>query len=195
MIALSATARGEKQLAKLLNGKAKQINRQLAIAVNATSKKTVSLMAKGVGQELRTAQKNIKATIKIKQKADARAGKSPTAIVSQKKTGRIPLRDFGARQGKKGTSYRVSKTTGRGFVAGAFQGAKPGVMKASWRGRVFKRVGKERLPIVQLFGASPWGVFVGKKLRRPITRETRAELVKQINRRIRFLSLKKSGAI
>jgi hypothetical protein len=195
MIALSVTARGEKRLAKLLQGNAKRLRREMAIAVNATSKKTVAIWAKEVSKEVATAQKNIKATIKVRKKASAGESKSPTAVVTQKKTGRIPLRDFGARQNKKGTTYKISKGGKRGFVAGAFQGPKPGVMKASWRGRVFKRVGAGRLPIIQLFGPSPWGVSIKNNLKKPTVKATKIELIKQIERRIRFLKLKQSGAI
>ena len=69
MIALSATARGEKRLAKLLGGNAKKLRREIAVAVNATSKKTVSIWAKEVSKEIATAQKNIKKTIKVTKKA------------------------------------------------------------------------------------------------------------------------------
>lgn len=195
MIALSATARGEKRLAKLLGGNAKKLRREIAVAVNATSRKTVSIWAKEVSKEVATAQKNIKATIKVSKKAAASEARSPTAVVTQKKTGRIPLRDFGARQNKKGTTYKISKGGKRGFVAEAFQGPKPGVMKASWRGRVFKRVGQGRLPIIQLFGPSPWGVSLKNKLTRPVGKATKTELLKQIERRTRFIKLKQSGAI
>ncbi len=196
MIAFTVNARKIKELEKLLNGNQKKLRRELATAVNATARKTQSLMAKQIGRELSTAQKNIKQTIAIVKKATPTGeAKSPSATVRQSKTKRIPLRDFGARQNKSGVSYKISKTAGRKQVKGAFQGPKPGTMKASWRGRVFKRTGASRLPIVQLFGPSPWGVFAKKKLKRPTVQDSRVELMLQINRRIRFLKLKQSGAI
>jgi hypothetical protein len=194
MIGFAVDAYKVRQLQSVVGGSEKKLSQQLKIAVNATSKKTVGSMAKQVATELATAQKNIKQTIAITKKAEA-GQKIPTAVVTQKTTRRIPLRDFGARQTKSGASYKVSKTKGRKTIAGAFQGPKPGVMKASWRGRVFKRVGKARLPIVQLFGPSPWGVFKNKKLKSPTVKESRKELRRQIDRRLRFLKLKKSGAI
>jgi len=194
MIGFTVQQRRVNELSKVLKGSDKKVRRQLAIAVNATSKKTQGGIAKEVAKELATAQKNIKKTIKIKKKADGK-DKVPSAVVSQTQTKRIPLRDFGARQTKKGTSYKVSKSKGRKTINGAFQGPKPGVMKSSWRGRVFKRVGKARLPIQQLFGASPWGVFVKNDMKKPIVKESKRELIKQIERRIRFMKLKESGAI
>ena len=188
MIALSVTARGEKRLAKLLQGNTKRLRREMAIAVNATSKKTVAIWAKEVSKEVATAQKNIKATIKVSKKAAASESKSPTAVVTQKKTGRIPLRDFGARQNKKGVAYRIAKGGKRGFIKSAFTIAKFG-------GHVFARVGKERGPIDKKFGPSPWGVSIKNNLKKPTVKATKIELIKQIERRIRFLKLKQSGAI
>jgi hypothetical protein len=60
---------------------------------------------------------------------------------------------------------------------------------------VFKRVGEGRLPIIQLFGPSPWGVSIKNNLKKPTVKATKIELIKQIERRIRFLKLKQSGAI
>jgi len=188
MIALSVTARGEKRLAKLLQGNTKRLRREMAVAVNATSKKTVSLWVKEVAKELATTQKSIKATIKVSRKASASEGKSPTAVVTQKKTGRIPLRDFGARQNKKGVSYKIAKNGKRGFIKSAFT-------VATISGHVFARAGKKRTPIIKKFGPSPWGVSIKNQLTRPVRKATEAELLKQINRRIRFIKLKQSGAI
>ena len=177
-----------------LNGSDKKIRRQLAIAVNITAGKTTGGIAKQVATELATAQKNIKKTIKIKKKAKEQS-RTQVAVVSQTQTKRIPLRDFGARQNKSGVSYKVSKSKGRQTVDGAFQGPSPKVRKVSWRNRVFKRVGKSRLPIQQLFGPSPWGVLVKNNMKKPIVDDSDRELIKQIKRRIRFLKLKESGAI
>jgi hypothetical protein len=185
-----------KELSLAVQRSGKKLKKELAIAVNATSRFVKKQSAKEIGKELSTAQKNIAAVLAITQKAKAEGEHSnPKATVRVKKTGKIPLRDYGARQTKKGVSYKISKTKGRRMATGAFQGPKPGVMKASWRGRVFQRVGKSRLPIVQLFGPSPWGVFAIKKLKPPVMAAAKAELNKQVKRRIRFIKLKQSGVI
>jgi hypothetical protein len=189
MIALSVTARGEKRLGKLLQGNSKRLRREMAIAVNATSKKTVAIWAKEVSKRIATAQKNIKATIKVSKKASASEGRSPTAVVTQKESSRISLRDFGARQNKKGVTYRIAKGGKRGFIKSAFIISKFG-------GHVFERVGKERGPITKKkYGPSPWGVSLKNNLKQPTVKATKIELIKQIERRIRFLKLKQSGAI
>jgi len=168
------------------------IKRELATAINATAKKAKSEVSKQVRNELAVTKKVIDTQIKLGGRASAG---SLGSSVTLRKSSRIPLRDFAARQNSKGVSYKVSKSKGRNTVSGAFQGPKPGVMKASWRGRVFKRVGEKRLPIVQLYGPSPWGVFVKRKQVGPTGKAIRAELEKQIDRRIRFLLLKASGKI
>jgi len=170
----------------------KQLRKELAVAVNATAAKSKSIIAKQIGKELAVAQKDIKTTIRQSR----RAGELDiSATVEVKKEKRLGLNKFGARQTKKGVSYKVSKSRGRSFIEGAFQGPKPGLMKASWRGNVFKRAGKSRLPIVKLKGPSTWGVFVvGKKIG-PSTAETEQELKKQVDRRIRYLLLKQAGTI
>ncbi len=170
----------------------RKLRKELAVAVNATAAKSKSIIAKQIGKELAVAQKDIKTTIRQSR----RAGELDiSATVEVKKEKRLGLNKFGARQTKKGVSYKVSKSRGRSFIEGAFQGPKPGLMKASWRGNVFKRAGKSRLPIVKLKGPSTWGVFVvGKKIG-PSTAETEQELKKQVDRRIRFLLLKQAGTI
>jgi hypothetical protein len=180
------------ELRKALGDAQGKIKKELATAINATSKKAKSEISKQVRDELAVTKKVIDTQISVGGKASAA---SLGSSVKLKKSSRIPLREFGARQTSKGVSYKVSKTQGRKTVAGAFQGPKPGVMKASWRGRVFKRVGKKRLPIVQLYGPSPWGVFVKRQQVGPTGAVIQAELAKQIDRRIRFLLLKASGKI
>jgi hypothetical protein len=69
------------------------------------------------------------------------------------------------------------------------------IMKASWRGNVFKRVGKSRLPIVKLMGASPWGVFTKQKMTPEQERDIKAELVKQMDRRIKLNILRAEGLV
>lgn len=194
MIGFTVEERQIDELSKILKGSGKKIKRELVTAVNATSRKTQGSMAKQIAKELATAQKNIKETIKIKKKA-GNNDQVPVAVVSQKETDRIPLRDFKARQTRGGVSFKISKTKGRRTIPGAFQGPKPGMIKPNWNGRVFNRVGKARLPIVQLFGPSPWGVFVKNDLKAEAVKDSKQELIKQVERRIRFLKLKQSGTI
>lgn len=176
-------------LIKGLENVTDNLTKQFGIVVGKVGRRAESITAKDVTKELAVKQKTVKKEIRRKKK-------SKTSVeVELSKSARIPLRDFGARQTRKGVSYRISKTSGRKVVHGAFQGPKPGIKHGKWNGRVFKRVGKSRLPIVQLRGPSPWGVVVHKNRLPSITAQVNDELKKQIAERIRYLKLKKSGAI
>lgn len=183
---------GVKELQAALEGTSKKLPQELKIAVNATAKKTRTSMSREVRKELATKAKSVNKVINIVSKATAQ---NLTSTVRLSKTKRIPLRDFGARQVRKGVSYKISKTKGRQLAGSAFQGPRPGAIRAKWKGRVFKRVGKSRLPIVQLYGPSPWGVFVKRQLRSPVVHDSNTELAKQVQRRVRFNTLKKQGLI
>jgi predicted transcriptional regulator len=192
MISLNIDSAEITALKQVLDGNAKEFRKQMAIAVNKVAGNAQKQIAKEVSKEIATPQKTIRETISVKR---AKVGVSPTATVTQKKTSRISLREFGAKQNKQGTTYKISKKGGRKLVSGAFQGPKPGVINVRTRGHVFQRVGKERLPIQKLMGPSPWGVTVKRKIDEVVVRFSRADLLKQIKERTRFLGLKKSGAI
>ena len=172
----------------------RNLQRELTAAVNATAKKVSLDISRSVGKELAAPAAVIKKQMNTK-KASPKSTTGTESKVTLSKSKRIPLRDFGARQTRSGVSYKTSKTRGRKTAPGAFQGPKPGLIKASWRGRVFRRAGKAKLPIQQLFGPSPWGVFVKNNMLTPATAETQAELAKQIERRIKFNILKAIGEI
>lgn len=183
---------GLARLADAVERSGRKLPREIATAVNATARKTKSFIAKQVTKELATKQKTVKEHTSQSRKANP---SSLAAAVRLSKSSRIPLKEFKPRQTKAGVSYRISKRTGRAVAVGAFQGPRPGLMKASWRGNVFKRVGRSRLPIVKLYGPSPWGVFVGQKMQKPTAGQARSELKRQLERRIRFNNLKADGTI
>jgi len=176
-------------LVKSLANVTDNLPKQLAIVANKVATKTKSLIAKDVSSRVAVKQKVVKRLIKTK-----RIGKTKR-IVQLAKSKRIPLRDFGAKQTKTGVSYKIDKAQSRKTIPGAFQGPAPGRYYAKWKGRVFKRQGRSRLPIYQLFGPSPWGVFVKNKRKKHVANDASAELKKQLAERIRYLTLKKSGAI
>lgn len=166
----------------------RNLPKEFAIVNGKTAKRGRSITAKEVTQELAVTQKVVRQHTKVRKKDIA-------SILDISKSKRMGLRHFKARQTKKGVSYRISKTKGRKFIPSAFQGPAPGRMNVKWKGNVFKRKGKARLPLVHVRGPSPWGVVLkGKKLK-PIIKQMQAELSKQARERIRYLKLKRSGAI
>lgn len=192
MIGIEIDADQLKRLGQAAASASKSLTKELAGAINAVSKKTKLEMGR-----------DIRATVNIKKDESEkplsiRATASPQslqAIVSLRKTPRLGLRHFGARQDKRGVSFKIAKSGKRGRVNGAFMGPKPGAVKTSWRGNAFKRVGAGRLPIVQLKGVSAFGAYVKNNLAGPQAEAVSAELTKQIERRINLNVLRANGLV
>jgi hypothetical protein len=185
MLKVEANNRALKRLAKVIEGSSFQIKKETAKAINETVRKATRLMSQEVTQELAIPQKTVKEKIKGKDRAKPR---KLNAKVTLQHSERIPLRDFKAKQTKKGVAYKISKRSGRKRIEGAF-------MVASMGNNVFARATNNPFPLYKLQGASPWGAFVKQKSGRKVRREVRKELTKQIDRRVRFIKLKKTGAI
>ena len=191
MIEPSIPKRQLRRLEESIAGTKKKLPKEVAIAINKTTPAVTRAVAKAVQEHVKLPQKSIKE----KMPKPKRASESQLhTVVKLKQSNRFGLRHFNAKQNKAGVKYTVSKDSGRQFIAGAFQGPKPGVMKTSWKGNVFKRAGKKRLPIVHLRGPSPWGVFVKNNKRRSVVKIANAELKKQIQKRVQFNLFKKQGA-
>ena len=178
------------RLKKSMEGIATNLPKEIAKAINETAKKTRTTLNRGAREELATKAKAINAVMKLPKKANK--NKLRTTVIVDK-TGQIPLRDYGARQTRAGVSYKISKTQGRKTVPHAFQGPRPGVHK--WGGRVFIREGQARTPIQQMWGPSPWGVVVKRKIDAKAAAEAGPMLKKEIEERIRVNVLKRSGVI
>jgi hypothetical protein len=192
MIAIEIDARQLAQLTKATENARKSLPRELSAAINEAAKRTNL----GIQRQI-TKKTTVKAAAARKQIKIVKRSSPATlsAHVSLKPSRRIPLRDFAASQKKSGVSYRIEKGGKKATVLGAFQGPKPGAVNTKWRGRVFKRVGQARLPIVQLFGPSPWGVFVKNKMSPAQVKDIEAELKYQIERRINKNVLQANGII
>lgn len=181
-------------------GSGGKLKQNIATAINKTQTRGVSIAAKKITEELAAPQKVVKEQLRKGDKANKRKLQTSIRIVANVKgsrSGRLALNKFSTKpkQNKAGVRYRVSKTKGSKVIPGAFQGPTPDVRKASWKNNVFRRVGKQRLPIVKLFGPSPWGVYVKNNYGRKTRKEIRKELRKQINERLRYLRLKNQGVI
>ena len=183
------------QLAALKDavGKAgKKFSKELAGAINAVSKKTKLQIGRDIRATVALKKDESEKPISIRATATPESLK---AIVTLKKTKRLGLRHFGARQDKRGVSYKINKKGGRSRADGAFQGPKPGVMKMSWKGNAFKRVGASRLPIVMLKGVSAYGAYAKNELSGPQVEAIESELEKQMDRRIKLNVLRASGLV
>ena len=192
MIAIEINAKQLVSLRKATGEAKKSFSKELASAINQVSKKTKLQIGRAIRDTINMKKDESEKPLSIRANATEN---NLTAIVSLKKTPRLGLRHFGARQDKRGVSYKISKNGGRGRVDGAFQGPRPGVMKTSWKGNAFKRTGNKRLPIVQIKGVSAYGAFVKNNLTQPRVAFVRDELHKQIERRINLNVLRANGLV
>ena len=177
----------QKQLARLREAtdRAKKLmGTEIAAAINATAKKTKLEIGRSVRQTVAIKKKESEEPLKIATKASKN---SLTSTVQLRKTRRLPLKSFSARQNKRGVSYKISKQGGRKRINCAFE----------WEaiGHVFIRAGKARLPIIQLKGVSAWGAFVKNDMTPAQIKSTTTELAKQIERRIKLNVLRASGLV
>lgn len=192
MIEIQINAKQLKRLREAVGKSKKNIKKELAGAINATSKKTKLQVGRDIRKTVNLKKDEAEKPLSLRATATEA---NLVAVVSLKKTKRLGLRHFGARQDKRGVSYKISKTGGRSRVNGAFQGPRPGVMKMSWKGNAFKRVGKERLPIVMLKGVSAYGAYAKNDLEGPQVKEINKELSKQMERRINLNILRANGLV
>lgn len=192
MLAIEINRAQLDRLTTAVSASGKSITKEVAAAINQVSKKTRLEMGRDIRNTVTLKKDESEKPLSIRSSATAQ---NLSAVVSLKKTPRLGLRHFGARQTKKGVSYRISKKGKRGFAAGAFQGPRPGLMKTSWKGNVFKRVSKGRLPIVQIKGVSAWGAYTENNLAPPQADRVSAELTKQIERRINLNVLRANGLV
>lgn len=171
-----------RKLERSIDGTKRKLHRELKIAVRATAKKGKSIVNANVRQELAVKKADVDRHISIKMRLE---GKAPSATIVLKKSARLPVKAFNPRHTKKGVSFKISKKKKRSTVQGAFMGPRPGTTAVKLHGHAFKRVGRERLPIVKLHGASPWGAFKKQRMKRPATTEIRRYFAAQVDRRVR----------
>jgi len=190
------------QLAKAAGLVKSNVKKELRIAMNETLKLVASKVAKIVTEELNTTQKVIKKSLRSK-KAKSFDDKGVMTIKAwaigessqPDEKRRLSLRHFKPRQSGKGVAAKISKKRGRVFIPGAFMGPRPGVLRDKWQKDVYARQGTKRLPIFKKSGPSIWGVYVNSGKDAEVRTTARIALSKQMERRIRFLTLKSQGKI
>lgn len=192
MIVLQIDAKQVKRLSDAVGKAGKKFSRELASAINAVSKKTKLQIGRDIRSTVALGKQEAEKPLSIRASASA---ENLQAIVTLRKTDRLGLRHFGARQDQRGVTYKIDKKGGRKRINGAFQGPRPGVMNVKWKGNVFFRIGKERLPIKQAKAVSPWGAYIKNGLQGPQIAMIEAELSAQMERRINLNILRASGLV
>ena len=192
MITIEVDAKQLKQLREACGRSKKKFPKELAAAINQVAKKTKIKIGRDVRATVAMPKEEAERPLAIKATATE---SSLRAIVTLRKTKRLGLRHFGARQDGRGVSYKIEKSGGRKRIPGGFQGPRPGVMKISWRGNVFRRTSKARLPIIHVRGVSAYGVYTKNDLSEKQVEEINTELQKQIKRRIELNILRAEGLV
>lgn len=192
MIGVEINAKQLTSLRKACGEAKKSFARELAAAINATAKDVRLKISRDIGSEITMPAKDIKARISTRDKATA---KNPVAVVRLGWKKREGLQYFKARQTKVGVTYKISKKGGRGVVLGAFMGPSPGVQAPKLHGGVFKRAGKDRLPIIKLRAVSAAGAFVKNKHDAVMPGFIRQKLAAQMERRINLNVLRANGLV
>jgi hypothetical protein len=172
-----------KRLQKAVKAAGKLFSRELAAAVNSVSKKTRTDIGRKVRSVTTIKKKASEEPLKIRKQATS---ENASSVVGIDKTRRLGLRHFGGKQTAAGVSYKISKTGSRQLAPGAFQGPRPGVINPKWKGNAFRRVGKDRKPIIHIRGVSAFGAFAKNNFEKPQAQAIRAELAKQMDRRIKL---------
>jgi len=192
MIGIEVNAKQLTALRKACGEAKKTFAKELAAAINATAKDVRLKISRDIGSEITMPAKDIKDRISTKDKATAQ---TPIAVVSLGWKKREGLQYFKARQTKTGVTYKISKKAGRGVVLGAFMGPSPGTFAPKLYGGVFKRVGKERLPIAKLRAVSAAGAFVKNKHDAVMPGFIQQKMLAQMERRINLNVLRANGLV
>lgn len=192
MIGIEVNAKQLTALRKACGEAKKTFAKELAAAINATAKDVRLKISRDIGSEITMPAKDIKDRISTKDKATAQ---NPIAVVSLGWKKREGLQYFKARQTKTGVTYKISKKAGRGVVLGAFMGPSPGIFAPKLYGGVFKRVGKERLPIAKLRAVSAAGAFVKNKHDAVMPGFIQQKMLAQMERRINLNVLRANGLV
>jgi hypothetical protein len=189
-----------------LRRKPELLAKQVAGALNDTAKHEKSNISKLIREKVNIQKRDVDKYIGI-----SRA--SPKYLIAEvylEKHERIALKYFGARQTKKGVTYRIAKSStpaGKGGRRKA--GPKERITDAfgpnipRLGGNVYRRLrgkpgdkyksrnksqGKrsDNLPIVKLFGPSAWGVFIRHEMRKEVNKSARAYLANRIKHRVQY---------
>lgn len=155
-----------------------KLRKVISGAVNDTAKHEKSFMSQQIRDKVNLKKKDLDPFLTLERASPEKL----TASVTLKKTDRIELKDFGARQTAKGVTYRIERGGALKRISDAFG---PKIPRLG--GQVFRRQGKKRLPLTnKLRGPSAWGVFVVNNMRRPTEEDAKAYLNNRLRHRLEY---------
>jgi len=191
---LDAVMTGVKEFRKALKQSKVDVKPYMASVLNKARNQVYSATSEPVGwsQEIRSIlalkAKDVKKALYKGRNATKDKLYTSTGVNKGRKLGLI---DFGAKQTKKGVSYRIDKrkprkTAPSAFIANAKKGGKASGDVASKQ--VFKRKTESskydgRLPIYKLTAPSVWGIVVKNNIDKRIRRAAKYRLEFQMNQK------------
>jgi hypothetical protein len=176
---------GIEELAAALKGIESKLARNVATAINKTKKKAVTFASRELRKEIPVPSRVLKKLLTNKSSANPNKLYARFVVWSGHP---IPLRYFAAKQTKAGVTYRRTKADkGRMIARDAF------IIRKG--GRVYKRVGKARGPLEQVFGPSPGQFFQPTNLEAKLQPFISKQLPLEMKERVRVALLRQSGII
>lgn len=186
MITLTINKGQIDRLKQALEGTSRKLEREIKTAVNATSKKVALEAARDLSKEMPLKIGTLKKIVRQKAKA---TNERPRAVIGIGRGYPVPLKYFKAKQIKRGVTYKLSKKAkSKSVLRDAF-------VVRRFGNNVYKRAGTSRGPLVQQYGPAPGEYFEGLRIIERSLERARAELEKQMDRRIRFVLLEKTGQL
>jgi hypothetical protein len=174
------------RLKATLNQAASNIGREVAIAINETSKKCSTLASRELKKEIDLPAKTLKKAVRPGIRANK---KSLETTIVLRKGHPFPLKLF-----LKKTTTKTGKTIKRNVARNAALVGKSFVVKR-YRDNIFKRATNKRGPLVLQTGPSPGEAFKQAGIAKVTVETAQSELPKQVERRIRFWKQSLAGQL
>jgi hypothetical protein len=175
--------RGVKEALRLI---ADDADLQIKIALGKTAKDVKIAAARQLKKVMNVRVNGLKRAVRIKRPKS----QDELSMTIQLAYGfPIPLKYFGAKQLKRGVTYKIDpKFKRKDLLRDAF-------IVERYGGNVFKRKGKERGPLIKMHGPAPGDYYEKGGVTEVAVKTANEELPKQINERLRFLIVKAQGKL
>lgn len=198
MIEVTTNAQAIKRLAEVLENNTKMLRKDIRIALSKTANHVESQWAKEISETIPVTRAVIKKL--LRQEVANIDAPELKASVSLFKSKRLSLKEYRAKQTRSGVSYTGYKGAKRKTLPGAFIALRLGghVFTRQGQKQVMSKgryAGKMRQPIVKRFGPSPFDTTQKHEIPVKLVQLGKARLLLELNKRVRFRSLKASGAI
>jgi len=174
-----------KEIRRLLRGVPHEMPGLISRAINKTATSARTKIARGISAEIKVVQGAVKRGLRTHKATRSRW--LSTISVDEK---RIQLSYFGARQIKKGVTYRIKRQGARKLIPSGFI-----QIVGSGHKLVMKRMGPGRYPVRYPMGPSPAAVFEGAAtIAKKVISSSQQTLEKNIDSQIRYvLSKRRAG--